>query len=401
MGKTKIVVVGAGYGGLATAVTLQRKVNADNVSITLINKNDYHYETTWLHEAAAGVISANDVCYEIEPLLKDSATFVQATVEALDVDSKQVLTTNGVFNYDYLVVGLGFEVQDYGIPGIKEHAQSISNALSASKIWTHINAQFAMYEKEQSPEYATIVVGGAGFTGIEFIGSLVDQLPKLAQAYHIPQEALRVICAEADTSILPGFSESLSLYAKQQLEARGVEFLTQTAVIGVTDKAVTVRGPQGEEAIAASTLVWTAGVKGSAVIEQSSIPSTGGRVQVLPTLNVADYPEVFVVGDSAIVTDRYHQKPYPPTAQIAMQQGEAIANNLQHLLEDEPLTPFMPNLKGSVCSLGSGDGVALVKEREYTGRKAAVLKKMIDNHALFLVGGPGLIAKKGKFNIFK
>lgn len=401
MEKTKIVIVGAGYGGLATAVTLQRKVKADNVDITLINKNDYHYETTWLHEAAAGVISANDVCYEIEPLLKESVTFVQATVEELDVDSKQVVTTNGTFDYDYLVVGLGFEVQDYGIPGIKAHAQSISNALAAAKIWTHLNAQFAMYEQQQSPEYATIVVGGAGFTGIEFIGSLLDQLPKLAQVYHIPQDVLRVVCVEADTTILPGFSEELSTYAKAQLEARGVEFLTQTAVIGATDKAVTIRSQQQEEVIATTTLVWTAGVKGSAVIERSSLQSTSGRVQVLPTLNVKGYNEVFIVGDSAIVTDRYNQKAYDPTAQIAMQQGEAIANNLQHLLDGEPLTPFMPNLKGSVCSLGSGDGVALVKEREYTGRKAAVLKKMIDNHALFLVGGPSLIAKKGKFNIFK
>ena len=401
MEKTKIVIVGAGYCGLATAVTLQRKVKADNVDITLINKNDYHYETTWLHEAAAGVISAHDVCYEIEPLLKESVTFVQATVEELDVDSKQVVTTNGTFDYDYLVVGLGFEVQDYGIPGIKAHAQSISNALAAAKIWTHLNAQFAMYEQQQSPEYATIVVGGAGFTGIEFLGSLLDQLPKLAQVYHIPQDVLRVVCVEADTTILPGFSEELSTYAKAQLEARGVEFLTQTAVIGATDKAVTIRSQQQEEVIATTTLVWTAGVKGSAVIERSSLQSTSGRVQVLPTLNVKGYNEVFIVGDSAIVTDRYNQKAYDPTAQIAMQQGEAIANNLQHLLDGEPLTPFMPNLKGSVCSLGSGDGVALVKEREYTGRKAAVLKKMIDNHALFLVGGPSLIAKKGKFNIFK
>lgn len=401
MEKTKIVIVGAGYGGLATAVTLQRKVKADNVDITLINKNDYHYETTWLHEAAAGVISANDVCYEIEPLLKEAVTFVQATVEELDVDSKQVVTTNGTFDYDYLVVGLGFEVQDYGIPGIKAHAHSISNALAAAKIWTHLNAQFAMYEQQQSPEYATIVVGGAGFTGIEFIGSLLDQLPKLAQAYHIPQDVLRIVCVEADTCILPGFSEELSTYAKAQLEARGVEFLTQTAVIGATDKTVTIRSQQQEEVIATTTLVWTAGVKGSAVIERSSLPSTSGRVQVLPTLNVQEYNDVFVVGDSAIVTDRYNQKAYDPTAQIAMQQGEAIANNLQHLLDGEPLTPFIPNLKGSVCSLGSGDGVALVKEREYTGRKAAVLKKMIDNHALFLVGGPSLIAKKGKFNIFK
>lgn len=401
MEKTKIVIVGAGYGGLAATVTLQRKIALDTVDITLINKNDYHYETTWLHEAAAGAISANDVCYEIAPLLKEGVTFIQGTVEALDVDNNQVMTTTSTVPYDYLIVGLGFEVQDYNIPGIQTHALTISNALSASKVWTHINAQFANYEQYGRPEDATIVVGGAGFTGIEFLGALVEQLPKLAAAYHIPEEVLRVICVESSTSILPGFSEELANYAKETLAARGVEFMTQTAVIGCTDKGVTVRQQHDEQLIPTSTLVWTAGVKGSSVVEASALPSTGGRVQVLPTLNVASYENVFVVGDSSIVTDRYHQKTYAPTAQLAMQQGEAIALNVQRLLNDEPMQPFMPNLKGSVCSLGSGDGVAFVKDREYTGRKAALLKKMIDNHALFLVGGPGLIAKKGKFNIFK
>lgn len=401
MEKTKIIIVGAGYGGLASAVTLQRKIALDTVDITLINKNDYHYETTWLHEAAAGAISANDVCYEIAPLLKEGVTFVQGTVETLDVDNNRVITTNGTFPYDYLIVGLGFEVQDYHIPGIQAHALTISNALSASKVWTHMNAQFANYEQYGRPEDATIVVGGAGFTGIEFLGALLEQMPKLAAAYHVPEDVVRIICVESATSILPGFSEELADYAKQTLAARGVEFMTQTAVIGCTDKGVTVRQQDREEVIAASTLVWTAGIKGSSVVEASALPSAGGRVQVLPTLNVDGYDNVFVVGDSSIVIDRYHQKPYTPTAQLAMQQGEAIALNLQRLLNGEPMLPFMPNLKGSVCSLGNGDGIALVKDREYTGRKAALMKKLIDNHALFLVGGPGLIAKKGKFNIFK
>ena len=401
MGKTKIVIVGAGYGGLASVVTLQRKIALDTVDITLINKNDYHYETTWLHEAAAGAISANDVCYEIEPLLKQGVRFVQATVETLDVEQQQVLTSHGTYEYDYLIVGLGFEAQHYNIPGIEQHALTISNALAASKVWAHVNAQFARYEQYGRLEDATIVVGGAGFTGIEFLGTFVDQLPKLAAAYHIPLETLRVICVESATTILPDFPETLAQYAQQALTARGVEWMTQTAIIGCTDKGITVRQQQQESFIPTTTIIWTAGVKGSSIVEASSLPSAGGRVQVLPTLNVEQYPNVFVVGDCSIVIDRYEQKPYPPTAQLAMQQGETIALNLQRLFADKPMVPFMPNLKGSVCSLGKGDGIALVKGREYTGRKAAVLKKMIDNHALFLVGGPGLIAKKGKFNIFK
>lgn len=398
MGKMKIVIAGAGYGGLATAVTLQRKIDAANVEITLINKNSYHYETTWLHEAAAGIVATDDVCYDIQPLLKDHVRFVEDVVIELDVASKCVRTMKGVYDYDYLVVGLGFELNDYHIAGVREHSYSLANATSANAIWQRLQSLFE--DEEKMKKGITIAVAGAGFTSIEFLGSLTEQLPYFAEQYEFERENVQIVVIEKEATILPTVEPSLREYAQHILEKRGVAFYTEAQIVDVqSDRVQYVKGTTYDQNV--DLFIWTAGVKGSSIVEQSNLPNDKGRVTVSPFLHVEAYPEVFVAGDSSVVMDRYAQHPYAPTAQIAMRQGEHIAHNIVQCVLGTSMSPFMPNDKGSVCSLGAGDGIAFVKGQPYTGRKAAVLKKMIDNHALFLVGGPRLIAQKGKFNMFK
>ena len=125
--------------------------------------------------------------------------FVQATVEAIDVTTKKVTTSAGEFTYDYLVIGLGFEGETFGIPGLKEHALSLTNINTARQVREHIEYQFATWTLDEVKDDSklTIIVGGAGFTGIEFLGELSNQIPKLCKEFDIPQENVRVLCVEA------------------------------------------------------------------------------------------------------------------------------------------------------------------------------------------------------------
>ncbi|QDY46116.1 NAD(P)/FAD-dependent oxidoreductase [Planococcus glaciei] len=401
--RPSILVLGAGYGGLTTVVNLQKVLGTDGADITLINKNEYHYESTWLHEAAAGTLLPEQVRYDIKDVIDSVKTkFVQATVEAIDVKGKKVTTDNGVFTYDYLVIGLGFEGETFGIPGLDKYALSIANVKAARYIREHIEFQFANWsaEEEKDDSRLTIVVGGAGFTGIEFLGELANRVPELCKEYDVPREKVRVVCVEAAPMVLPGFDPELVSYAVGKLESKGIEFSIGTPVVEATPEGVNIKkGDDKFEFIKAGTVVWAAGVRGSKLIEESGIENMRARVKVEPDLRAPGFSDVFIVGDCALMINEETNRPYPPTAQIAMQQGETIAKNINSLIKGEDTMPFVPDLKGTVCSLGEDDAIGVVFGKKITGKRASFMKKMIDNRALLLVGGPGLVMKKGKFNV--
>ncbi|KOF09344.1 NADH dehydrogenase [Planococcus glaciei] len=401
--RPSILVLGAGYGGLTTVVNLQKVLGTDGADITLINKNEYHYESTWLHEAAAGTLLPEQVRYDIKDVIDSVKTkFVQATVEAIDVKGKKVTTDNGVFTYDYLVIGLGFEGETFGIPGLDKYALSIANVKAARYIREHIEFQFANWsaEEEKDDSRLTIVVGGAGFTGIEFLGELANRVPELCKEYDVPREKVRVVCVEAAPMVLPGFDPELVSYAVGKLESKGIEFSIGTPVVEATPEGVNIKkGDDKFEFIKAGTVVWAAGVRGSKLIEESGIENMRARVKVEPDLRAPGFSDVFIVGDCALMINEETNRPYPPTAQIAMQQGETVAKNINSLIKGEDTMPFVPDLKGTVCSLGEDDAIGVVFGKKITGKRASFMKKMIDNRALLLVGGPGLVMKKGKFNV--
>lgn len=395
-----ILVLGAGYGGLTTIVNLQKMISADEAEIILINKNDYHYETTWLHEVGAGTISPDKARYPISSVINNNVRFVQATVENLDVNTKKVETSAGEFTYDYLVIGLGFEGETFGIPGLKEYALSLTNINSARQVREHIEYQFASWSLDEVKDDSklTIIVGGAGFTGIEFLGELGNRIPELCKEFDIPQEKVRVLCVEAAPMVLPGFDPQLVEYAKTQLSKKGIEFSIGTPLVEATTEGVKIKKGEDEfEFIKAGTVVWAAGVRGNSLIETSGIESNRARIAVRKDMRAPGFDDVFVVGDCAFLLNEEAGRPYPPTAQIAMQQAVNIAKNIKHLMKGEDTETFVYDDKGAVCSLGHDDAIGNAMGRKFTGKTASALKKVVDDRALFLVGGVGLTLKKGKF----
>ena len=405
MKRPTILVLGAGYGGLTTVVNLQKKIGADDVDVVLINKNDYHYESTWLHEAAAGTMAPDQVRYDISSVIDPGkVNFVKATVEKIDVDEKVVISSAGTHTYDYLVISLGFEGETFGIPGLDKYALSIANVKSSRQIREHIDYQFATWslEEEKDDSRLTIVVGGAGFTGIEFLGELGNRVPELCEEFDVPFDKVRVLCVEAAPVVLPGFDEDLVKYAVNQLGSKGIEFSIGTPVVEATPEGVKIKKGEDEfEFIKAGTVVWAAGIRGNHLIEETGIESNRARVKVDKDLRAPGYSDVFIVGDCALMINEEINRPYPPTAQIAMQQGEVCASNILALIGGQPTTEFTPDLKGSVCSLGDDDAIGVVFGKKVTGTRASFMKKVIDNRALYMIGGIGLTLKKGKFNLLK
>ncbi|MCA1031638.1 NAD(P)/FAD-dependent oxidoreductase [Bacillus timonensis] len=402
--KPKIVILGAGYGGLMTATRLQKFLGVNEAEITLVNKHDYHYETTWLHEASAGTLHHDKVRYSIEEIIdRSKVKFAQGTVTAINREQKTVTLDNAELHYDYLVVALGGEPETFGIKGLKEFAFSITNINAARQIREHIEYQFATYsnEIEKNDDRLTIIVGGAGFTGIEFLGELSNRVPELCREYDIDNDKVRVICVEAAPTVLPGFDPELVEYAVNQLERKGIEFKIGTAIKECTETGIIVAKDDNVEEIKAGTVVWAAGVRGNSLIEEAGFEAMRGRVKVDSYLRAPGHDDVFIIGDSSLIINEEINRPYPPTAQIAMQQGVTAAKNLSVLVREQgEMETFTPDLKGTVCSLGEDDAIGVVFGKKIWGSKASFMKKMVDNRALFLIGGPSLVLKKGKFNIF-
>ncbi|WP_053032872.1 NAD(P)/FAD-dependent oxidoreductase [Staphylococcus haemolyticus] len=398
--RKKVLVLGAGYAGLQTVTKLQKELSADEADITLINKNKYHYEATWLHEASAGTLNYEDLIYPIESVIKeDKVKFINAEVTKIDRNAKKVETNHGIYDYDILVVALGFESETFGINGMKDYAFQIENIETARKLSRHIEDKFANYaaSKEKDDKDLAILVGGAGFTGIEFLGELTERIPELCNKYGVNQNKVRVTCVEAAPKMLPMFSDELVNYAVNYLEDRGVEFKIATPIVACNEKGFVVKINDQEQQLEAGTAIWAAGVRGSKLMEESFEGVKRGRIVTKQDLTIEGHDDIFVIGDVSAFMPAGEERPLPTTAQIAMQQGEHVAKSIKNILNGQAATDFEYVDRGTVCSLGAHDGVGIVYGRDITGKKAAFMKKVIDTRAVFKIGGVGLAFKKGKF----
>lgn len=405
MKKPDIVILGAGYGGIMTALKLQKMLNVNEAAITLVNKYDYHYQTTWLHENAAGTLHHDRTRIPINDVINtDKVQFILDTVVSIKPDKKKVKLENGDLNYDILVIGLGFEAETFGIPGLKENAFTIGDIDSARLIREHLKYNFAMYHHENCKNLGrlNIVVGGGGFTGVEFLGELANRIPELCEEYDINKSMVRLINIERETTVLPGFDSQLAEYAMSSLESRGVEFITGADFKKCEPDRIVYEKDGKEVSIPTYTTIWTAGVRANSIVEESGFDHNQGKIDVCPDLRAPGYDDIFAIGDCALIMDRATNTPYPPTAQIAVQQSDTAARNITALVQGTgELTEFEPHMLGTVASLGNNDAIGDVfNNRKLFGWKAVIMKKIIENRYLFKLGGWGLLMRKGKFNIF-
>ncbi|WP_117169007.1 NAD(P)/FAD-dependent oxidoreductase [Paraliobacillus sediminis] len=403
MGKPRIVILGAGYAGIMTAVTLQKKLRLDDAEIQLINKHAYHYQTTWLHENAAGTLADERTKIAIDQLIDPrKIEFIQDTVTHIDVDEKKINLVQSELDYDYLVVALGFEMETFQIPGLKEYSLSMGTSNQAKILREQVESQFATYTNTGANTHPlTIVVGGGGFTGVEYLGELTDQLSNLCKAHNVKQENVKIITVEAAPTVMPGFDSELGEYAMQYLEERGVEFRLGTKVKIVKRDYIVVEKAGAVEEIPTSAFIWSAGVRANKIMEKSGISNNKGSVKVNADLRAPGYHNVFVIGDCALIYSEDGET-YPPTAQMTMQEAKVCASNLVKLMKgDVNLDAFYFKDRGTIASLGRKDAIGnIFNNRKTFGKEAIVLKQIIDNRVLYQIGGWPLLFKKGKFKLF-
>lgn len=396
----KILIIGGGYGGLRVAISLQKLVDfsaSNKAQITLISKHDYHYQTTLLHKVAVGTLSARKARIFYRKIFDPAKIkFIKDKIIRLNPEEKCVYGNGGRYDYDILVIALGFKPDSFDIKGVNEYAYKLSSLNSALKLTKNIENKFKNFTHTKDIFDLSFIVCGTGFTSIEFAAELASEFDELCQICGIDRSIPKIYCVGRSKRILPIFSKELSQKASKKLEKKGVTLITEGNVKEVLKDGVLLEKNEQIQRLKANTILWCAGVKGSDIIENSKLTSKKGRIEVDAQLRCKEFENIFVVGDSAYPTTK--DAIHAPTAQLSAQMGDFVALMLAQSLKGKPFTKiFKFKHRGTVCSIGHTDAVGIVYGKELSGEFAAFMKNTIENRWLFGLGGFAMVFKKGQF----
>ena len=361
-----VVIVGGGFGGLYTAKSLRRTP----VTVTLVDKRNFHLFQPLLYQVATGGLSPGDIASPLRAVLNRSRNTRVLKAEVTDIDAVQrrIVLRDGELSYDTLVVATGGSHHYFGHDKWASVSPGLKTVEDALEIRRRIFLGFEAAEREPDSqkrrEWMTFVVIGAGPTGVELAGAIGEL------AHHTLKNDFRnidstgavVILLEGGPRILPQYPPALSAEAEISLSRLGVKVWTEALVTDIRKNAVTIRRKSRTETINSRTLLWAAGMKASGLGEILS-QKTGveldrsGRVKVGPDLTLPGHPGIFVIGDLANFS---HQSvnPLPGVAPVAMQQGRYVANLIGLRLKKKNLPPFRYRNRGSLAVIGRHAGVA-------------------------------------------
>jgi NADH dehydrogenase len=380
-GSGQIVVAGAGYAGLHVALRLTAKLrNNPETELTLVDRHDYHQVITELPRVASGTRAADAVRIPLQDVLATRVRFVQTEINGFDLDGQRLLTGAGAIGWRRLVLALGSRPNDFAIPGLAERTLSVYSASDAERVWAAVSkaldAAAAATDPGRQRRLATVVVGGGGATGVELAGELAEVLPEAAKRHGLAPGRPAVRLIEAGPTILAGSSPQLIAKATSILSGLGVQVRTSAAIAAATEEGFQLKDGQLVEG---GVFVWAGGVKAPELVAGSGLPTGhNGRVKVDQYLRVLDHPEIYAAGDLASVTDPQSGHVLPALAQVALEEGETVARNLDAELEGRPMEAFTFHDKGFVVSVGTRRGVADIAGITSGGRLAHLLKDAIE-----------------------
>ncbi len=379
----RVVILGGGFAGLYAARALQRAP----VAITLIDRKNHHLFQPMLYQVATAALNPADIAAPIRSILSAQRNCRVLLADARRVDSQAqiVETDTGPIGYDYLLIGTGASHSYFGHTEWEAQAPGLKTIEDALDIRRRVFLAYENAERETDPErrraFMTFVVIGAGPTGVEMAGALAEISRRtLARDFRtIDPTSARIILVEGLGRVLPPFPEDLAAAARVQLERLGVEVWTGTRVTGVDPLGVTL----GADRIGARTVIWAAGVQGSALAKSLGVElDRAGKVPVRPDLSVPGAPNVFVAGDLAAILQDGAQ--VPGVCPAAMQAGRHAARNILALLAGGSTTPFRYVDKGSFAVIGRGAAVGDMFGWKMSGRVAWLAWLAI--HITFLIG---------------
>ena len=327
MANPRVVIVGAGFGGLTAAAAVARLP----VSVTLIDRKNHHTFQPLLYQVATAGLSPGEIAAPIRGVLRHykNVSVLMAEVGGFDLENRRVKLSDGEIEYDYLIVAAGATHSYFGHDEWAAAAPGLKTIEDALEIRRRVLLAFELAERQAvatgTHEPLNFVVIGAGPTGVELAGTLAEVARRtLAKDFRaIDPRMARVVLVEGVPRVLPAYPEDLSRSALQQLQQLGVEVRTSTRVTGVEPGRVML----GETVLPAAVTLWAAGVAASPLGRMLGPTDKAGRVLVEPDLSLPGHPEVFVIGDLASLAGK-DGKPLPGLAPVAMQQGRAVAGNI-------------------------------------------------------------------------
>ncbi len=379
-----VVIIGAGFAGLEAAKSL----DGAPVQVTLIDKQNFHLFQPLLYQVATAGLSPDDIAYPVRAILQNqrNVEFRQAEVTDINVQDHQVTTSTGTVNYDYLIMAAGATHNFFGLTSVEKHGFGMKTILEAISIRNNVLSMFELAAQEPNPDVRramlTFVVVGGGPTGVESAGALSELVYKvLTKDYpRLNFKEVRIMLLEAGNGLLPAMPPDLQEVTASTLWNKKVEVRFGAMVTDYDGTKVTLKGG---EIIPARTLIWAAGVRAIKLVEKLGVrQGTLARAVVTPTLQLADHPEVFVIGDAAHCEE--NGKPLPMIALVALQQGKTAASNIWSLIHGHPLQTFSYHDLGSMATIGRNAAVAKIGWLKMQGLLAWLLWTFV--HIIRLAG---------------
>jgi NADH dehydrogenase len=394
-----IVIAGMGFGGLAAALALS-KVREPGTTVTLVDRHRYHqfnatlYEvaTAWMAEmpeGALGVLKRSN-CIPVEQLLlrMPSVRFLHTTISQIDPRGRELEFTDGTaLHFDALILALGSETDDLGIPGVATYAIGLKTVADAVRVRNDMEAAVADAAQDKRAErIVRILVGGGGFSGTEFSGELAAYARVLARAYRFDPKRIHIEVLEATPHLLSGLNPWAGRMAEARLNQLGVRLRLNTRVVQVQKNAVTL---SNGDRVPCDLLVWTGGVRANRLVRASGLKCDArGRLLVGQTLQTSA-PNIFAVGDTVALTPPGHKQPLPWVASLAVEQGKLAATNARRLLARQRLLPFTGQLLGFVIPIGGKFALAVLSSGvRFSGFSAWVLRQCINLKYFLSILGP-------------
>ncbi|MGX2971534.1 NAD(P)/FAD-dependent oxidoreductase [Helicobacter sp. T3_23-1059] len=435
----KILLLGAGYANMSLLTRLDDEL-LQKAEWILVSKEPYHYKSICLHDVASGKHDKS-VLFNLDSTLPSKINIIQDEITSIQPHIAQGQKAS--YEYDYLVVGLGFESDDFGIKGVREYAKAITSYKSAKQIYETINQKLEDCRDKKGKANLSFAVCGGGFSGIEFVASLAEEVRQKCLDFCIDFNNIKIYCIEAAPKILGMFGEDLQKEGLKKLQSLGVEVLTSSKILECKQDAIIISKDEQKSEIKADVIIWTAGVKGNPVIDNSPLfsevikarsrveideylrpkltqiaqtqaeslakPNTAttnadNKIQTpsnqaqstnkldSPLPQVAVLENVFVLGDCSSFRNNPNDRFFPPTAQLAREQGKYLAQSFKILLKKKTqkklsknktpygkkILPFLFSPKGSICSFGERYALGNLGAFGIKGYLASTLKKIIE-----------------------
>ena len=377
--RPRVVILGAGFGGLGAAKALAAKAD-----VTVVDRHNFQTFLPLLYQVSTAGLAADHVVHPVRGALRDTGIkFRMGSPISVDHKNKSVkLDSSETLEFDHLIVALGSSTADFGVPGVSEHGLGMKSVHEALMIRAEVMRRFEDLCRFEDNTRLSIAVVGGGPTGVEMAGALAElKRGPLKNDMAHAAEHMDIYLIEAGPRILPMFSEKLSARAESDLHKLGVFVKTNTSVREIKSRQIIVKTG---EPIPAEVTIWAAGVKGEPTAGLLNLPIVGTRIDTDENLEVNHYPNIWAIGDingSKGKDGRF----YPMVAPVAMQQGKWVAKQILRKHEGKALQPFKYRDKGSMATIGRHKAVVEVRNFRMTGPLAWFAWLFL--HLFYLLGG--------------